>query len=349
MKYIYYIISFLSGVMELGSVFWGLSQGYDMKHVIGLVFAYQLGNVIYYFVSEKASRRTSFFVVTATATCIIGGFIVKNQSLRYILILITLIIGSTFLQLEREAFKIKVFEWEKWKKRASRVVGFFVASSFALKIGTFLLLAVLLILLAFSLVMPAFSYEQWKKELFDPNLKRVKICWPMITHQAHYFVYTYVLCAIVFKHYDSALWASIWFVLNWIPYTITEPLVKVIRIERFYKHIAIFSHLFNGIVLIGVFVFVTKQNILAAVILWMLTGFGGGNIFCVKSAMKPYVDYSTDTWMFSEQIGHILGMIVCLLLVLVNKSYYTLLAASGFALITIPLIIGVMQYHKKHG
>lgn len=346
MGYLYYYISCLSGVVEIGCIFWGLNRGFSLLQVIGLVMAYQMGNVIQYFVPKKIEHYSQYFLSISLITCIASEMLSPNEAVCYFLAVITLIIGSTFLQLERESVKIKVEEWEKWKKRAWRVVGFFIASTLYLPFGTWILCGIILSLILIGFYSKDFGYDEWYKNLKNKTIKEPKLCWTMITHQAHYFVYTYVLCVIVFYKYDSALWASIWFVLNWIPYTITEPLVKVLKIEKYYLKVGILAHVFNGIVLIGVYCFLMNNHILGAVLLWMLTGLGGGNIYCVKKGMNPYIEYDNETWMFSEQVGHILGMIVCIITVALGKSELTMLEAALFAFITVPIIIGTI---KRHG
>ena len=346
MGYLYYYISFLSGVVELGCIFWGLNREFSMLQVIGLVMSYQMGNVLQYFIPKKAEHYSQYFLGLSLIACVASEYLSFLEIVSYMLALLALIIGSTFLQLEREAVKIKVEEWEKWKKRAWRVVGFFVAFSLYLPYGTWILCAILLSLIIIGFYSKDFGYDEWFVNFIDNKKNAPKLCWTMITHQAHYFVYTYVLCILVFEKYHSALIASIWFVLNWIPYTITEPLVKFLKIEKYYLKIGIAAHLFNGIVLIGVYVFLKNNNILGAVLLWMLTGFGGGNIYCVRKGMEPYIEYDNDTWMFSEQVGHILGMIVSIVLVALGKSELTMIVAAFFALVTVPIIIKTIIYHS---
>lgn len=347
MSLLYYYISFLSGVVELGCVFWGLRKEFSMLMIVGLVFAYQLGNIIQYYIPKKVEHYSQYYLMGSLLTCILGEFTSEYVVVQYILAFVTLLIDSTFLQLERESVKGIVKEWEKWKKRACRVVGFFVASAMYSDFGTWILALSILTLIIIGFIGPDFGYDRWFSNFTKKGQTEPKICLAMITHQAHYFVYTYVLCMFVYYEYNNALIASIWFVLNWIPYTITEPLVKVLKIEKYYNTIGIVAHIFNGIVLIGVFLFLDNSHILAAVLLWMLTGFGGGNIFCVRKGMSKYVNYDNDTWMYSEQVGHVLGMISCIILVAFNIPEYTMIASAVFAFVTVPIIIATINHYKK--
>lgn len=77
--------------------------------------------------------------------------------------------------------------------------------------------------------------------------------------------------------------------------------------------------------------------------LYLLTGFGGGNVFCIRKALKPKVDYHDNIWMLSEQIGHMLGLVACLIMVILIGYNYTLLLGAAFALATIPIIVGTIK------
>lgn len=207
--------------------------------------------------------------------------------------------------------------------------------------GTTLLFIASCLLLYFSLRLDHFFYDNWlvnwKKGVFGE-----RICWAMVTHQAHYFSYNYVMLIVVMQRYQNALIAVLWFAANWIPYTITEPLVQKLKWNMWYL-IAISAHLFNSAVLLGMFLFLEK-NIVVALCLWVLTGFGGGNVFCIRRALRVRIEYDKDVWNFSEQVGHILGCAVSIAIIYMGMApKYTLLAAVAFALITVPVIIHTVQ------
>lgn len=81
--------------------------------------------------------------------------------------------------------------------------------------------------------------------------------------------------------------------------------------------------------------------------LWVLTGFGGGNVFCIKKALAPVIVYDKNVWSFSEQIGHILGVFVALIIAFIGiPEKSSLLAAVFFALATIPIIMYTYRRNK---
>ena len=343
-KFIYYFSCFMSGMVELGTILWGLSKGFSIDKCVLLAFAYQLGNVFLYFITKRVSRLMPFTLVISAALGILTLFLENNSTSLFIVSVFMYILLSTCIQLTRESVKSQVENLKKWKKRSFRVVGFFASAIMYTPAGTYILIACSAALFVFSFIIPRFGFDDWMNRRKAGEIKN-PVCLAMITHQAHYFVYTYVLLALVFCYYKSPLIAAVWFVVNWIPYTITEPLVQKLKLTNYYA-IGIIAHLFNGIILIAMWLLSGKGNILATVLLWMFTGFGGGNIFCVKKALAKTKEYDHDTWMFSEQLGHLLGMISCVLVIKLFNYETTMLVGAIFALITIPVIVLTVNQKK---
>lgn len=345
MKFIYYFSCFLSGMVELGSILWGLKHGFSIEACVLLAFAYQLGNVFLYFITKKISKIKPFLLIISAGLGALTLFL-KDGSMEFFITAAVMYTAlSTCIQLTRESVKKRVTHLAKWKKRSFRVVGFFASAIMYTPVGTYVLIGCAMCLFVFSFFIPAFGFDSWHRDIKNGKIKN-PICVTMITHQAHYFVYTYVLLALVQIFYKSALIAAVWFVVNWIPYTVTEPLVKRLKLKNYYA-IGITAHLFNGIILIMMWLFSKNGNILVTALLWMFTGFGGGNIFCVKKALSAVKEYDHDTWMFSEQVGHILGMITCVIVINLFSYQSSMLAGAIFALITVPVMVLTMNSKKR--
>lgn len=157
-----------------------------------------------------------------------------------------------------------------------------------------------------------------------------------------------MLFAIACAYYGGTLVPVLWFVANWVPYTITEPLVRTLKLERYYRGIAIGAHVFNALVLTGVYLCLLRGSMTGALCLWILTGFGGGNVFCIREALKPAAEYATDVWMFSEQLGHILGLAACLVTVWLSGTSAVMLLGALFAAVTIPVILAILHRGDRH-
>lgn len=69
--------------------------------------------------------------------------------------------------------------------------------------------------------------------------------------------------------------------------------------------------------------FYCYKNIYYTVALWVLTGFGGDNVFCIKKALSDKVKYDKNAWFLFEQIGHIVGVTFALTIAMVcNERIY---------------------------
>ena len=168
----------------------------------------------------------------------------------------------------------------------------------------------------------------------------------MTVHQMHYFVYCYSMLLIALFVYNSPFAASFWFVANWIPYILTEPLVKLTKTKSWLPFL-VGGHILVAGLLIGMYITV-EQYSLAAMILWALTGFGGGNVFCIKKSLLKYKEYHDQVWVFSENVGHFLGVIIALAVYHYTKYLpIVLLLGAIFAITTIILVSGTILTSQK--
>lgn len=335
----YYITCLMSGAIELGAVFLGMKMGYSLLGIIGLALAYQLGNVFRFFVTKKISTYQNHIALLAT---ILSAFVlaIHNMDLIvYLCICLTLLLYSTVLQNVRSAVQGNI---PRWKKRSCRVLGF-VLSALMYVYGPVLLLIFCVILLIYSVSLDHFYYDNWLENWISGKYGE-RVCWSMVTHQAHYFAYNYIMLVLVMRYFNNPFIASLWFAANWIPYTITEPLIQKLKWDKWYA-IALGAHIFNAIVLTGMYIYV-DFSITTALLLWVSTGFGGGNVFCIKKALSSKIKYDKDVWSFSEQLGHILGVLSALVVALVGiPEKDAMLVAVAFALVTVPII--AERYRRK--
>lgn len=332
-KLTYYITCLISGMVELGTVFLGAKLGLPLVAILGLALAYQFGNILRFFVNKKIAEIQNIVVAVVFVLSLIIACAQKWYALSYLCLILYYILYSTFLQNIRSAVQGEI---PRWKKRSCRVLGFVLSSLFfVLPIPLLIICAA--ILLYYSIILEKFDYEGWLKSWKEGKIGS-RICLAMVTHQAHYFAYNYVVLYLVLSHFNNPYIAAACFAANWIPYTITEPLVQKLKWEKWFM-IAVFAHVFNALVLLGMLLFF-NFNIGISIGLWVLTGFGGGNVFCIKKALASTVIYDKNVWSFSEQIGHILGVITALILTVLSiPGEYTMVAAVVYALLTVPIIV----------
>lgn len=326
----YLVASLLSGIIELGSVFFGIRNGYEVPYIISLALAYQLGNILRFLVSKKiADIQNTLLFCSILLSC---SLFILSGGLKFAVCFILFTLISTMLQNIRSSLQGNI---PRWKKRSCRVIGFSL-SAFVYVFPNENILILSSILFVISIHTPKFYYVELVHKWKNGDLGR-RFCLSMITHQAHYFAYNYIMIILSMDYFRNPFIVSAWFIANWIPYTITEPMVKKLKWCN-WKRIALFAHVFNAVVLFGMCVCI-HHNIYITLILWIFTGFGGGNVFCIKKSLEKKVKYDKKVWMFSEQIGHILGVMTALIISLIGLHIeYSLIMASIFALITIPVM-----------
>ena len=338
---IYYITCLMSGIVELGSVFWGISHGYSVTMIIGIALAYQMGNILRFAVTPKIAKFESIIAGIVLLLSVGLPFLPTNSAIHYGATFVMFMLFSTVLQNIRSSVQGNI---PRWQKRSSRVVGF-VLSAIVYVVSTESMITLSLLLLLFSLKTDNYSYGNWLSN-WSKGMCGDRVCWSMVTHQAHYFTYNYILLIMVMNTFKNPLIATLCFALNWIPYTITEPLIQKLRWKK-WKELSIFAHIFNTMVL-TVMYFVVTNNIYYTVALWVLTGFGGGNVFCIKKALSDKVKYDKNAWSLSEQIGHIVGVTSALVIALVcNELRVSMIIAALYALLTIPIIIYTLKRRRN--
>lgn len=337
----FYVTCIFSGMIEVGAVLWGIGAGYSVEGALGLAIAYQIGNILLFFLNKKLRRAQGLFA--AIACLFAAGLIfLDNPTCRYICAFVCFALLSTIIQTLRSAVKSKE---PRWRKRCFRVTGFLI-SAVMYNYGAYVLVAISVMTLILTLLCPKYEDDCWLTKLILGQYGKNRICWAMTVHQMHYFVYCYSMLLISLFVYDSPFAASFWFVANWIPYILTEPLVKLTKTKS-WLHFLIGGHILVACLLIGMYITV-EQYSLVAMILWALTGFGGGNVFCIKKSLLKYKEYHDQVWVFSENVGHFLGVIIALVVYHFTKSLPpVLLLGALFAIMTIGLISGTIINAKK--
>jgi hypothetical protein len=123
--------------------------------------------------------------------------------------------------------------------------------------------------------------------------------------------------------------------LSWITYTSAQYIFK----EKKYYTYLIAGHIFLVFAICGI-ALTTYEPL--KIVLWILTGFGGGTVFCIKEILKGKPEYNNLALESSENIGHVLGVFCSILLyVLFNTLnapiYFAAICAASTALLAIVL------------
>jgi hypothetical protein len=124
---------------------------------------------------------------------------------------------------------------------------------------------------------------------------------------------------------------ALFFVLSWLTYTSAQYIFK----EKKYYTYLIAGHIFLIFVISGIAL--TSSGALK-IVLWILTGFGGGTVFCIKEILKKKREYDNHALESSENYGHVLGIFCSIILFVLLDNlnapiYFAVFCAASTALL----------------
>lgn len=292
--YNFLILSALSGVIELGVVFLGIHLGLSIPTVISLSIFYQSGNILMNFLP----RRRKLCGALSAIAFILG--LLLHGRYHYFPFAIQLVISSYCIQMSRATQKMAC---PVWLKRIFRVGGFAISPIMLIGNGQ----AILLVSIAYCCILltrlPGISKPVRAKE-------RMNLSFVMIFHQLHYFVYTYIMPIHVLRLTNSYILSGLAFAATWLVYLLPQTIAERLKIKQ-HSLMFFICHSFLAVCM-GMMSYTSMLDAtLAVLVLWLLTGLGGGSVFCIKHLAKYYSGLDME---LSENIGHVLGPIVAVLL-----------------------------------
>lgn len=302
-------LSLLSGALELGSLFYAL----EAQAPVPLLFplAYQLGNLLFFPAYVTPCR--------ARGLCILGLALAVPGIPD--LFLPALLAASLCVQAARAEQKSVC---PTWLKRTFRIGGFLFSPLTAILPG---LIMVCCLLTAWA----ALSRGRGSHAPGGTSLLPV-----MVFHQMHYFVYAYIMPAWVLSRTGSLLAAAISFALTWVVYLI--PQIVAERAKHIsYRAMFFVCHSFLLLVMAAMCTASALNRPWALMALWVLTGLGGGSVFCIQE-LTPACR-STDLTL-SENAGHVLGCLtaVCLSCTAPGRLMIPVLTGSSCVFVGLALL-----------
>jgi hypothetical protein len=286
----------------------------------GLV--YQIGNIVP--VPFDLSKKARKIVNCLSISLLVLYYIFDTIILYYV----GLFLLSAVLQSLRSFGKNDV---STTKKRLFRIIGF-VFSAIIIKY-------IFAIIALFLLFISTEDSKSWIK-LYKPKLKLINVI--MIIHQMHYFSYVYFLFTILLQclgNFNVAL--GIISTLGWLSY-ISVP--HILRKEKFTTY-CIIGHVYLSIVL--VLLSINLHSYTLMIVLWVLTGFGGGTVFCISKIQKLSFPQKSKDLEFSENIGHIIGVSIGILLYIFFDSVKTIVCFSSICAFFTAVLIGINDKYRK--
>lgn len=321
---LFFIFSFISGFVELGGVFYGINNQFTVVQIASIGLAYQLGNLVP--VPIKINRNFAMGISTLSVI-LLSYYVFFHEN--YILLFISVICLGMAIQSLRAEKKANV---STTVKRFFRILGFILAPyfniEFALAVSVFIILTLIF-------------ERKTDSEAIRVSRYRVRpLNWIMIVHQMHYFGYVYFILVILYN-YGSSLRLIVYgllFALGWLTYVSVPHILR----GKQYPVYFIIGHSFLATVLL---LLACSGSMITLIILWMLTGFGGGTVFCIEKINKRDNICSKDELTFSENVGHILGALIGIIIYAITGELTAPIIYSASCAIF--AIIGMALYHRK--
>lgn len=134
------ILSLLSGIIELGSVYLGICQGLPLPLIVSLPLFYQVGN----FLLHVFPQRVQITLSLAGIVCLLSIAYLLSPS--FIIIIVQMVLSSYCIQFARSQYKSSC---PTWLKRSFRVAGFALSPAMCWGHGQVVLLLCMALCIAF--------------------------------------------------------------------------------------------------------------------------------------------------------------------------------------------------------
>lgn len=294
---------------------------------------YQTGNLMI----SILPKRTSLDAIFAGTVCFLS--IIYYIYPNFGILAIQLAFSSYCIQLVRVRHKSSC---PAWLKRSFRIAGFALSPIMIWSRGQIIFLISSLFCI-FLLNKTATVKGENKKIIQERNAQITGISMVMIFHQLHYFVYTYIMPIFVYKMTESIIMSSLVFSVTWIVYLLPQTIAERLSIAN-YKNMFFFCHLFLAACMATIAISAYFYNTTIVLLFWLLTGFGGGSVFCIKHLCKRYESINMD---FSENIGHFIGPLIAVFFCRMTTEYvYVVLPAISCFFVIIALILSLHIINK---
>lgn len=293
----FYMLSLLAGVLECGWVAFGAAHFYPLWQILCYPLVYHIGNLF----PKPLTLSRNMLRIWCFLSAIVGAltFIAQlSEKTKFVLTCIVLFLLSTVIQSVRSGLKC---DGNRLIKRIFRVCGFALAPLVVLIPSS---------ILVFSSIVALLSLNKYEGK---PSFTRMEgqngFSFVMLFHQLHYFFYAHITLAamsLLFVQHSATgyVYAMLLFCGTWVTYMSVEPLVS-----RLTDRILLVFYI--GHIGIGILVFVMHlvTSVSLFIVLWLVTGFGGGVVYTISLRAKAAGVYQKNSMTIAENIGHALGLL----------------------------------------
>lgn len=279
----YLVLSLLTGALELGVVLFAAGSEWSITAVVALGLGYQVAAL---FVRPFTLGPRQHRVALGLGA--VAGVAAFASVVAIPLAVLTTAVG---LQGVREE-QLTLTSVATLPKRVARIAGFLLAATFNLW---------WLIALPILVLCVAATHRNAAPRAVRDSLRLDRYALMMVVHQMHYFAYSYALLFVISQLYEGLPFVSVAiFAFGWVTYT-SAPLI----LGRFSTvPVLITGHLFVSVVLLVIGAHTSSA--VAVTVPWIVSGFGGGTVFCIKQLAHRHGRKADDldSW---ENVGHVAG------------------------------------------
>jgi len=311
----YLFLSCLSGALELGVPFLAFRLYGKPRYLLMAAIGYQVTSY-----SAKYLPLPSLVCVCSAAlgTCLLA----ISWPTSFLLYVLSAFFISLGLHYSRERAKHNSRKVTTFKKRAARVIGFAASGVFSVW---------MLAIIGCCSIVGSLQGDPKSASIYKGGKVVTVLGINMAVHQIHYFVYCYVMFYWVILHLSSYVYlCGLVFSIGWLSYLLSEPILK-----RFNRILVLSGGHVSLTVLLLLVAFTGESSIMLLIVLWFLTGFGGGTVFCLRSSNQEQPKQNRvdmDRW---EDIGHVGGVVLCTLsFVITDDLRICFVIAGAMAFIT---------------
>lgn len=337
----FYLLSLLTGVLECGWIAFGAAHSLSIWQILCYPLAYHIGNLFPKPFSLSRSMLRLMCFLSAMAG-ILTFAVQLSENAAFVLTCIALFLLSAVLQSVRSGLKS---DGNRLLKRVFRVAGFALAPLAAVIPSAILTISSIVAFLALH------EYEG------NPGFTRMTgqngFSLVMIFHQLHYFFYAHITLtamSLLLSRVSATgiVYAALLFCGTWVTYMSVEPIVS--RLTSRILPVFYAGHIGIGILL---YVMHDVTSVPLFIVLWLVTGFGGGVVFTISAGAKATGSYQKDSMTIAENIGHTLGLLTAVGVAAVfgNVSPQIMLifgsASALLAVATMALISRRENYHES--
>ena len=173
----------------------------------------------------------------------------------------------------------------------------------------------------------------------------------MTFHQLHYFFYAHITLAamnLLLSHNSTfgIVYAALLFCGTCVTYMSVEPIIS--RLTNRILLVFFAGHLGISILLFTMH-FVTSAPLF--IVLWLVTGFGGGVVYTISARAKVTGSYQKDSMTIAENIGHMLGLLTAVGVAAVfgsNSQQIMLVFGSVSALLAVATMVFISRKENHH-